>query len=74
MENAYWKAVQLSKKADLLVLNTTNYHMFVNRLNVLVERKGRVLVETSEMDTIQKLLGKNYNVLYKSDRVLLFSY
>lgn len=72
-ESYYWKSVQLDKKGDLLVLNTTNNEMFFSRFSILLERKGKVLVETDNMENLQRQVGKKYNVLYSSQSLLFFS-
>lgn len=73
IENYYWKSIGLSQKADLLVLNTTNNGIFFKRFPLLLERRGKVLVETDDMQSLRQQVGKKFNVLYTSDRLLLFS-
>lgn len=67
------RSVSLESKSHFLLLNTTNNNMFFNRFNVLWEKKGKVLAFTRNMEELSKQVGKQFNVLYKSDNLMLFS-
>lgn len=73
LEASYMRSIQLGSKSDFLLLNTTNNQIFFTRFNQLLERKGKVLVFTSNMEELSKQVGKKFNVLYKSDNLMLFS-
>ena len=72
-EEEFLKIVDLQHKADFLYLNTSNNIYFIEKVANYLERKGKVLVEVDELQTIQPFILRQFNVLFKTNRIMMFS-